>query len=153
MYEARGLHIVKIRADLEFLPLQELVSELPTCPESEFVAQGMHVGPVERNIWYKKEKVRSLRYTLPFEKIPKPMLIYKVFNVTMVMNMFPRKGGNAIYSPQMIMTGRSVTIDDLSIPFGLYVQFTSATMPHNSLEPRTRGAIALGMMSNNRGGH
>ena len=70
MYEARGLHIVKIRADLEFLPLQELVNELPTRPEPEFVAQGMHVGPVERNIRYEKEKTRSLRYTLPFDKIP-----------------------------------------------------------------------------------
>jgi hypothetical protein len=106
MYEARGLH--------EFLPLQELVNELPTRLEPEFVAQGMHVGPVERNIRYEKEKTRSLRYTLPFDKISKAMLVH----VTIVMNMFPRKGGHAIYSPQMIMTGRSVTINDLSIPFG-----------------------------------
>ena len=127
MYLARGLKIVKIRADLEFLPLQELVKELPTRPETEFVAQGMHVGPVKRNIRFGKEKVRLLRYTLPFEKIPKSMLIYMIFNVTIVMNMFPRKGGNAIYSPQMIMTGRTVTFDDLRIPFGSYVQFTNAT--------------------------
>ena len=145
MYEARGLHIVKVKADLEFLPLQELVKELPTSPATEFAAQGMHVGAVERNIRYGKEKTRSLRYTLPFNKIPKVMLVHMIFNVTMVMNMFPRKGGNAIYSPQMIMTGRSVTIDDLNISFGLYVQFTSTTTPHNSLEPQTRGAIALGI--------
>ena len=152
MYLARGLKIVKVRADLEFLPLQELVKELPTSLEIEFVAQGMHVGPVKRNIRYGKEKVRSLRYNIPFEKIPKPILVHMIFNVTMVMNMFPRKGGNSIYSPQMIMTGRSITIEDLRILFGLYVQFTSATTPHNSLEPRTRGAIALGIMGNDRGG-
>ena len=152
MYLARGLKIVKVRADLEFLPLQELVKELPTSLEIEFVAQGMHVGPVKRNIRYGKEKVRSLRYNIPFEKIPKPILVHMIFNVTMVMNMFPRKGGNSIYSPQMIMTGRIITIDDLRIPFVSYVQFTSATTPHNSLEPRTRGAIALGMIVNNRGG-
>jgi len=104
MYEARGLHIVKVKADLEFLPLRELVNELPTSPDTEFAAQGMHVGPVERDIRYNKEKARSLPYTLPFDKIPKVMLIHMMFNVTMVMNMFPRKGGNAIYSPQMIMT-------------------------------------------------
>ena len=44
--EARGLHIVKVKADLEFLPLRELVNELPTSPDTEFAAQGMHVGPV-----------------------------------------------------------------------------------------------------------
>ena len=150
--EARGLHIVKVKAYLEFLPLRELVNELPTSPDTEFAAQGMHVGPVERDIRYNKEKARSLPYTLPFDKIPKVMLIHMMFNVTMVMNMFPRKGGNSIYSPQMIMTGRIITIDDLRIPFVSYVQFTSATTPHNSLEPRTRGAIALGMIVNNRGG-
>ena len=125
MYEARGLHIIKVKADLEFLPLvRELVNELPTSPVTEFAAQGMHVGPVERNIRYNKEKARSLRYTLPFDKILKVMVIHMMFTVTIVMNMFPRKGGNAIYSPQMIMTGRSVTIDDLNISFGSYVQFT-----------------------------
>ena len=43
-------------------------------------------------------------------------------------------------------------MQDLEIPFGSYVQVTNATMPHNSLEPRTQGAIALGMMGTNTGG-
>ena len=50
------------------------------------------------------------------------------------------------------MKGRGVTVEDLRIPFGSYVQATNATLPHNSLEPRTRGAIALGMMGNESGG-
>ena len=36
--------------------------------------------------------------------------------------------------------------------FGEHPLFTSTTTPHNSLEPRTRGAIALSMMGNDRGG-
>ena len=90
---------------------------------------------------------------LPFERIPKYMVVYMVFNATIVMNLFPRTGGSEHYSPQAIMNGRGVTVEDLRILFGAYVQVTNATLPHNSLEPRTRGAIALGMMGNNSGGH
>ena len=43
-------------------------------------------------------------------------------------------------------------VQDLEIPFGSYVQVTNATMPHNSLEPRTRGAITLGMTGNETNG-
>jgi len=64
------------------------------------------------------------------------------------MNLFPRKGGSEHYSPQAIMNGRGVTVEDLRIPFGSYMQVTNATLPHNSLEPPTGGAIALGMMGN-----
>ena len=106
------------------------------------------MGLVERNIRYPKEKIWSLQFTLPFTKIPKFMLIYMAFAATKVMNMFPRKGGNAYYSPGMIMTGMGVLIEELRIALGLYVQSTSSTMPQNSLEPWTSGAIALGSMGN-----
>ena len=75
-----------------------------------------------------------------------------VFAATKFMNMFPQKGGDAYYSPGMIMTGMGVSIKELRIAFGLYVQSTSSTMPHNSLEPWTRSAIALGIMENATGG-
>jgi hypothetical protein len=88
-YLVRGLCIVKIKADLEFTKLEVIVSELPTRPRMILDAQGEHVGSVERNIWYLKEKVRSLQYTLPYSKIPKYMLIHMVFAATRVMNMFP----------------------------------------------------------------
>ena len=55
-----------IRADLKFAPLQTLVGELPTQPILLLAAQGEHMGSVESNIRYLKEKVRSLRFTLPF---------------------------------------------------------------------------------------
>jgi hypothetical protein len=148
----RGLCIVKIKADLEFATLEAIVSELPTRPRMILAAQGEHVGSVEQNIWYLKEKVRSLQYTLPYAKIPNYMLIHMVFAATRVMNMFPRSDGSKYFSPGMILTGTGVLIDDLRITFGSYVQSTSTTMPHNSLEPRTRGSIALGSMSNATGG-
>ncbi len=89
---------------------------------------------------------------LPFKQVPKNIIIYMVFNATIVMNLFPRKGGNKYYSPQLIMSGRGVSVEDLEIPFGSYVLVANATMPHNSLEPHTRGAISLGMMGNDTDG-
>ncbi len=71
MYYVRGLKIVTIWADLEFQTIRGLVGELPTYPRLVLAAQGEHVGPVERNIRFLKEKVRSLRHTLPFERVPK----------------------------------------------------------------------------------
>jgi hypothetical protein len=88
-YLVRGLRIVKIKADLEFTTLDAIVSEHPTRPRMILAAQGEHVGSVELNIWYLKEKVRSLQYTIPYAKIPKYMLIHMVFAATIVMNMFP----------------------------------------------------------------
>ena len=89
---------------------------------------------------------------LPFAQVPKNVIIYMVFNATIVMNLFPRRGGNKYYSPQAIMSGKGVSVQDLQIPFGSCVQVTNATMPHNSLEPCTQGAIAFGMIGNNTGG-
>ena len=83
-----------------------------------------------------------LRYMLPLTQVPKNVIIYMVFNAMIVMNLSPRRGGNKYYSPQEIMSGRGVLVQDLEIPFGWYVQVTNATMPHISLEPRTQGAIA-----------
>ena len=45
-----------------------------------------------------------------------------------------------------------VSIKELRIVFGSYVQSTSSTMPHNSLDSWTRSAIALGSMGNATGG-
>jgi hypothetical protein len=41
---------------------------------------------------------------LPFAQVPKNVIVYMVFNATIVMNMFPRKGGNDYYSPSAIMS-------------------------------------------------
>jgi hypothetical protein len=110
MYLKRGLKIMRIRADLKFSAIQVLVNELPTRPVMILAAQGEHVGPIEQNIRYAKEKIRSLRYMLPFERVPKNVIVYMVFNATIVMNMFPRKGGSKHYSPQAIMSGRVLNL-------------------------------------------
>ena len=89
-----------------------------------------------------------LRYTLPFTRVQKYIIIHMVFLVMQVMNYFPRKGGNAYYSLGIILTGTGVLVKTLGIPFGLCVQSTESVEPRNSLAAQTRGAIALGSMGN-----
>ena len=50
-------------------------------------------------------------YTLTLKKVLQYMIIYMVSAATKVMNMFLQKGGNAYYSPGMIMTGMGVSIE------------------------------------------
>ena len=94
-----------------------------------------------------------LRHTLPFERVPKYVLIYMVFAATRVMNMFPHKGSNNYYSPGMIMTEAGVSISDLKIAFELYVKCKNSAMPHNGMATHSRGAIWLVALGNATDGH
>ncbi len=63
---------------------------------------------------------------------------------TMTLNMFPRKGGSRHYSPNAILTNKGVSMDQLRIRFGSYVQVWEPSAQTNSLKMRRCGAIALG---------
>jgi hypothetical protein len=78
-----------------------------------------------------KEKEWLLRYTLPFTRVPKYIIIHMVFLVTQVY--FPRKGGNAYYSPGMILSGKGILVENLRTSFGSYVQCTESVEPRNVL--------------------
>ena len=75
MYMLRGFHIVEIAGDGEFAWIADQVASLPTTPTLDLAAANEHVGLIERNIRFLKEKTRSLRHSLPFEQIPALMLI------------------------------------------------------------------------------
>ena len=70
MYYHRGLRVEIVRGDLKFKPLEQLVKELPRVPELDLAAKEEHVGDIERNMRYLKEKFRQLRHTLPCLQIP-----------------------------------------------------------------------------------
>jgi hypothetical protein len=148
IYYRRGLRVTLVRADLEFKPLEELVKQLPRVPDLDIAAKEEHVGDIERNIRYLKEKFRQLRHTLPFRQIPGVIIVRMVQVCTMTLNMFPRKGGNRQYSPNMIVTDRGVSMDQLKIRFGSYVQVWEPSTQTNSMKMRRRAAIALGPSPN-----
>ena len=66
MYYHRGLRVNIVQGDLEFKPLEQLLKQEPLVPELDLAAKEEHVGDIERNTRYLKEKFRQLRHTLPF---------------------------------------------------------------------------------------
>jgi len=128
-------------------------ASLSTNPKLDLAAANEHVGLIERNIRFLKEKTRSLRHSLPFERIPALMLIQMVLHTVPFMNSFPRKGGLKHYPPSAIMTGAQLHINRLQLKFGSYCQVAEDVTPRNSLAARTRAAISMGPSRNLSGVH
>ena len=151
-YAARGLVVVRIRGDFEFNGIMGQVALLIPEIILDLSSENEHIGAVERNIRYIKEKARSIRVSLPFDQIPSIMVIYMVLQASKILNLFPRKGGVPHYSPNVIMKDEGVSMNQFRLPFGAYVQVKESSTQSNSLQARTRGAISLGMMENSTGG-
>jgi hypothetical protein len=152
MYMLRGFHIVEIAGDGEFAWIADQVVSLPTNPVLDLAAASQHVGLIERNICFLKEKTQLIRHSLPFEHIPALMLVHMVLHSVHFMNSFPQKGGLKHYPPSAIMTGAQLHMSRLELKFGSYCQVAEDVTPHNSLAARTRGAISMGPSGNLSGG-
>jgi hypothetical protein len=113
MYMLRGFHIVEIAGNREFAWIADQVASLPTNSMLNLAAASEHVGLIERNIRFLKEKTRSVRHSLPFEQIPAVMLIRMVLHTVQFMNSFPRKGGLKHYPPSAIMNGTRLHMNQL----------------------------------------
>jgi hypothetical protein len=62
-----GFHIVEIAGDGEFAWIADQVASLPTNSILNLAVASEHVGLIEGNIPFLKEKTRSIRHPLPFE--------------------------------------------------------------------------------------
>ena len=138
MYMLCGFRIVEIAGNGEFAWIADQVASLPTNPMLNLAAASEHVGLIERNIRFLKEKTRSIRHSLPFERIPAVMLIRMVLHTMQFMNSFPRKGGLKHYPPSAIMNGTRLHMNQLQLKFGSYCQVAEDVTPRNSLAARTR---------------
>jgi hypothetical protein len=69
MYMFRGFHIVEIAGNGEFAWIADQVASLSINPILNLAAALEHVGLIERNICFLKEKTRSIRHSLPFKRI------------------------------------------------------------------------------------
>ena len=61
-------------------------------PRLDLAAENEHVGPIECNIRFLKEKVRLLHHTLPFERLPLVMLVRMV----QVHEFIPKEWGDSL---------------------------------------------------------
>jgi hypothetical protein len=78
MYMLRGFEIAVLSGDHEFSALSELAGNLPGAPNFNWEAASQHCGLIEQNIRFLKEKIHSLRQSLPFERVPGIMVIQMV---------------------------------------------------------------------------
>jgi hypothetical protein len=103
-YRKRGFNIATIHADDEFAPLKALIPSLPAGPQVNLASANEHVPEIERRIRVVKERARSIRHSLPFNQIPRLLLIHIVFNAVKLLNHFPPKGEiSATISPKTIL--------------------------------------------------
>jgi hypothetical protein len=154
-YLQRGFKITTVHADGEFAPLQAMIQAMPGGPRVNLASANEHVPEIERRIRVVKERSRSIRHSLPFNKIPKLLIIYIVFYAVQLLNHFPAKGGvSATISPKTIMSGETLHYKKhLSLQIGQYCQVHEEDAPRNSQLPRTKGAICLGPSGNVQGGY
>ena len=106
-YLKRGFHITILHVDGEFAPLQSLIQDMQGGPRVNLSSANEHVTEIDRRIRVAKEKIRSIRYSLPFNKVPKLFLIHLVFQEIKVMNHVPVKSGiSDTIIPTTIVTGK-----------------------------------------------
>ncbi len=121
-------------------------------PILDLAPASQHVGLIERNFRFLKEKTWSICHSLSFERIPALMLVHMDLHSVQFMNSFPQKGGLKHYPPSAIMTGAQLHMSQLRLKLGSYCQVAEDVTPCNSLAARTRGAISMGPSGNMSGG-
>jgi hypothetical protein len=108
-YLQRGFHITMVHADGEFAPLKVLIESLPGGPMVNLAIPNEHVTEIERRIQVVKERSRAARHSLPFQRIPKLLMIHIVLNAVKMLNFFPMKGEiSDTCSPKTIMSGETL---------------------------------------------
>ena len=119
MYMLRGFRIVILSGDQEFAALSELAGNLPSAPRLNWAAASQHCGLIEQNICFLKEKICSLRHSLPFERVPGIMVVHMVLHIIKFVNGFPCRGGVKHYSPGKIMTNCCIHVNNVVVSFGV----------------------------------
>jgi hypothetical protein len=105
-YLQRRFSITTVHADGEFAPLKVLIESLPGGPLVNLASPDEHVPEIKRQIQVVKEQSLAALHSLPFQHIPKLLMIHIVLNAIKMLNFFPTKGGiSDTMSPKTIMSG------------------------------------------------
>ena len=147
MYKNRGFIIDTIFADIEFEDLRKYIPILDTTGAND------HVPDAERYIRTIKDRVRSTYRMLPFQYIPRLVLVQLTRNCVFWLNAFPHPDGiSNEHSPRYIMTGTQLNYDKhVRCEFGAYAQVDREHS--NNMNERAVGGICLGPTGNAQGTH
>ena len=147
LYQGHGFTVDSIYADSEF---ETLRPEFPFINTSD---ADDHQPDIERAIQTVKDRVRSTYWMLPFNYIPRLMVIHLVRNTIFWLNAFPTANGwSSKHAPRYIMAGKQLDYNKhVRTEFGKYVQTHEE---HDSdMYECTVGAICMGPTGNQQGGH
>ena len=153
VYNKAGFRISKVYGDPEFEMMRNTFIDLDI--ELNSASAQEHVPEVERAIRVIKERFRALYHRLPYQAIPKNMIIIGAMECARWLNFFPPKGGvSEYYSPHIIMMGKAIDYNKhCTTAFGTYVQALTENNPTNTTEQRTIGCIYLRSLENEQGGY
>jgi hypothetical protein len=151
LYQNRGFKVEIALMDREFECLRDDIPELNlnTTSASE------HVPDIERQIRVIKERMRAIKSTLPFKRLPARIVIDMMQYAVLWLNGFPPLSGiYQTFSPRTIMTGTTLDFKKhCRVPFGAYVEAHEDYDTTNTMAERTRGTICLGPTANFQGSY
>ena len=153
-YNDADFLIARIECDREFKPVMDPIkTAMAIC--MNYASANEHVPMIERSNRVLKERCRAVFHHLPYEAIPRLMIIVLVEESAEKLNFFPPKGGvSAYYSPHVIMKRRKITYEKhCTVSFGDYVQAHEDRSPKNTQEQRTLDCIYLRPTDNDQIGH
>eukprot|EP00536_Pseudo-nitzschia_multiseries_P012906 jgi/Psemu1/33464/gm1.33464_g len=150
-YVKRNFKVIMILADGQFKGLQHSLAKHQIT--LNIVSKDEHVPEIERYNRTLKERCRCLYSELPFDRLPKQMVVEMVRTIVFYQNaFFPWAGGvsNTI-APTTIVTGMAPDYNcHFHTPVGTYAQTQNET--NNTMRSRTTGGIAMGPTQNFQGG-
>ena len=130
IYTQHGFKVNHALLDGEFLPLRTDLLNMGIV--ANFATRNDHVPEIERQYRVIKEQARACRSTLPFEVLPRLLVVEMVNNCALWINMFPEKGGISNVSPRTLMTRIKLDYNKhFRLPFGSYVQVHNEPNPKN----------------------
>ncbi len=120
-----GFRVTFTTGDGEFASLEQFTNLLMGAPWLNLMSANKHKPFIEHRIHVVKERVRSIRHSLPFQTIPKGILMHMVFYAVKLLNYFPVRGDvSEVYGPKTIMSGEVLDFKKFSLPFGSYCSST-----------------------------
>jgi hypothetical protein len=131
--------------DNKFSVLNDQIEEEGT--RVDVVAKEEHIPEVERQIRVIKERARAVVQTLPYNHMPKKMIIGLIQYTTYWLNNIAKSGQDNL--PRDLILGQKLNYKVICrIPFGTYAQVHDDPKTTNTMEARTIGAINMGPTGN-----
>jgi hypothetical protein len=151
IYGMAGFIMQTALMDMEFEKLKDKLLNVilnTTAPRE-------HVGEIERKIRVVKERARCTTGILPYNILPKIMIIELMHFCVMWMNSFLVKSGiSKKWSPREIVSRHRLDAKlHCKVPFGAYCEVQVNLDITNTMEPRTGWATSLGPTGNMQGSY